>query len=186
MMWHWDNAPIEELRDFAIANSLGNATATNVPTLPTPFRHYAANVLDRLGYEVNHWRYWVATLGGGIKSRYGVRTHDDNPQSDEWEDKFPHCHGWDGRTVVLQLSPPEEGGEFVYFEDDQWTERHRITPKAGACTLIRDHEWHGVRAVQGDRPRIAMMAGAYPYPMTAFRCQCGTKPVKERKPCPAR
>ena len=166
-------------------NSAGNAVATNVLKVPESFRAYAHSwIVDMLGYKVDHWNYWVATLGGGVRSGYGVRKHDDNPQSPDWERKFPHCHGWDGRTVVLQLSPPESGGEFVYFDDDHWTERESIVPVAGDCTLISDHEWHGVRRIEGDKPRTTMMAGAYPYPRGEVYCQCGNTPVKARKVCP--
>lgn len=179
--WEWNQAPFDEVLDFCLANTKGYAVTTNVETVPDAFREYAEKIADAMHYPVDRWHYWVSTLGGPKQNGYGVQRLQ---LSDEWMPKFPHCHGWDGLTISLHVQTPEEGGELVVFEDDQWTVRRTIKPTMGLVTLVRDHVWHGVRKVKGDTPRVSIMAGAYPHPSEQGLCTCEVKPSKERAPCP--
>ncbi len=158
----WDDCPVAELRGF-VEQHVGHHKTCEVPKAPLPavFVEFARQIIeDKLGYEVDHWRYWISSLAPL-----------DDPDA-EWQLKFPHTHGWDGKTLVLYLGLPESGGELVVLDQDVETELECWTPKEGMAAVMSDHAIHGVKAIKGSKHRLTMIAGAYPYPERSTKCRC--------------
>lgn len=175
MNWlFWHDAPFEALRQFCLKNAAGRQITTEVESVPEAFETYAKVLIeDRLKYKVDHWEWWVSVLDPSDvrPSGYGVRGGVEFNPDREWCTLFPHAHPWDGRTVVLHLDPPTEGGELVVFEKDRERISHEFEPQKGLVTVMDDHTYHGVKAVKGIRPRVTIMGGAHKYPRSIM-CGC--------------
>lgn len=161
----WDGCPVDELRDFVVANCGAHKTCI-VHAVPQVFMDFAKRTIEvESGYAVDHWQYWISSLAP--LDEVGKER-----AKDGWQLMFPHTHGWDGITMVLYLNEIEGGGELTILDDDVETELMSWSPKPGMAALMRDHAIHGVKAIQGETHRITMIAGAYPYPKRSTKCRC--------------
>lgn len=164
----WEDCPVDELKEFVVENCAHHKTCM-VSQVPQVFMDYASKIIEgEMGYHVDHWQYWISSLA----------PHDEagrNRSVPGWMCMFPHTHGWDGMTMVLYLNEIEGGGELVVLDQDQETELARWKPVPGTASLMSDHAIHGVREIEGNTNRIAMIAGAYPYPKQTTKCRCANQ-----------
>lgn len=164
----WDDCPVEELREFALANVSPARKTCEDCNPPQVFKDYAASIIEgEVGYEVDHWKYWASNLTA-LDNLASVPPEHNR----DWQLKFPHTHGWDGITLVLYLQAPEGGGELVILDDDIETELFRASPQVGTAAIMKDHSIHGVKAIIGNTNRVTLIAGAYPYPTKSTKCRC--------------
>lgn len=82
--------------------------------------------------------------------------------SDGLYDKgYPHVHANESATtLVLYLDPGDKPAPLDIFDGDDVVET--IYPEAGNIVFIRNGIKHGVRKNLGKRPRVALIATAYP------------------------
>jgi len=169
-VFEWEDCPVDVLREHVLANvSTGHKTCeTN--NVPQVFKDYAKSIIEgELGYEVDHWVYWISDIVNLDALKYVPPEH-----NRDWQLKFPHTHGWDGRTMVLYLQEPEEGGALALLDDDM-NEIDCFEPKVGWAAVMSDHEIHGIKAIHGKTNRVTMIAGAYPYPKGSTVCRCANQ-----------
>ncbi len=165
-MHKWEGCPVDELRLLAIEGAGGNRATCVGFTPPQSFVDFSKSIIeDEMGYEVDHWVYWASNLEP-LDEKAQARS------KDGWQLMFPHTHAWDGRTMILYLDVPEGGGELVVLDEDMETELHRFEPQVGHAAVMRDHAIHGVKRIEGDKNRVTMIAGAYPYPKGSQKCRC--------------
>jgi hypothetical protein len=172
-IFEWEGCPVDMLREHVLGVVSGGHKTCESNDVPQVFKDYAKSIIEgELGYEVDHWVYWCSDITAleNLKPSHVPPEHDL-----DWQLKFPHTHGWDGRTMILYLQEPEEGGALVVLDDDVETEIGRFEPKVGWAAVMKDHAIHGIKAIHGDTNRVTIIAGAYPYPVGSTVCRCANQ-----------
>jgi len=169
-VFEWKDCPVDMLREHVLANVSGAHKTCETNNVPQVFKDYAKSIIeDEMGYEVDHWLYWVSDIQALEKCEHTPPKHDP-----EWQLKMPHTHQWDGRTMILYLQVPESGGGLAILDPDM-NEIDCFQPKVGWAAVMKDHAIHGIKAIHGDTNRVTMLAGAYPYPVKEAKCRCPDK-----------
>ena len=74
-----------------------------------------------------------------------------NPKDPDWCRGFPHCHNNRFTTTSVVIQAPIAGGETM-------VSGVTYKPVVGQGLIINGNEFHGVRRIIGDVPRIAVIA----------------------------
>jgi hypothetical protein len=159
-MIKFDDIQAQELAEFAHAQERikGYTRPWLVNDLmPQSYQDWAKAVLAEASpFNILRFQFWTAIDWAG-------------EPGDLWVRKFPHNHKYDGVTLITFVEVPESGGEAVVFNDDM-TIKEEITPEVGASVLVYDHEIHGARSVQGDKPRTIVIAGSFEHEKHICTC----------------
>lgn len=163
----WKDCPVDMLREHVLANVGPGHKTCEGKEVPQVFKDYAKSIIeDEMGYEVDHWIYWISEITA-LENLKSIPPEHDR----EWQLKFPHTHQWDGRTMILYLQVPESGGGLAVLDPDM-NEVDCFEPKVGWAAVMNDHAIHGIKAIHGNTNRVTMIAGAYPYPISEPKCRC--------------
>ena len=100
--------------------------------------------------EIKDIQYWTGYYDSSCKPG----------ASGGWCQGFPHEHGWQtGYTMVLMVQAPERGGSLWIVEDDGTEVEAKCIE--GQAYVLAGTVKHGPKLMQGDTPRLTMIATAF-------------------------